>query len=108
MWSKSADIATTGTHLLYECLASYQGLPIFFNACEKNREGLVDLVPLSLQPVVEMVADTTSLHHHIHRVFQIFLVCIEKRGKAWVQGYECQHSFSWGQLFISLLALIKS
>ena len=28
----------------YTFIASYPGLPMFFNICEKNREGLVDLV----------------------------------------------------------------
>ena len=39
------------------------------------------------QTVAEMVADTSSLHHQIDQAFPIFLMCIEKQGKAWVQGY---------------------
>ena len=37
-----------------------------------------------LQTVAEMVADTSSLHYQIDQALTIFLVCVEKHGKAWV------------------------
>ena len=79
-------------------MASYSGLPRFFNerTREINREGLVDYfsdvmmtyVPPFVQTMAEIMADTSSFNHQIDQAFPIFLACafVEEHGKAWVRG----------------------
>ena len=48
---------------------------------------IMTYLPPFLQTVAQMVADIPSLHHQMDQAFPIFLTCIEKHWKVWIQSY---------------------